>query len=106
MLKMISFTVATVACLSAIAIAADMTVHQKGRVFSIETMSVKKGEAVTFFNDDNIPHNVMSSTGGNAFNLGLQPPGATTPVTFKEAGEVKVICAIHPRMKLTVTVTE
>jgi hypothetical protein len=36
------------------------------------------------------------------FNLGSQPPGAATDVTFKEPGEALVICAIHPRMKLTV----
>ena len=40
------------------------------------------------------------------FNLGSQPPGASTDVAFKETGEVHVICAIHPRMKMTVTVSE
>jgi len=29
-----------------------------------------------------------------------------TDVTFKTAGNVQVICAIHPRMKMMVTVTE
>ena len=97
---------ATIFGLSAIAFAAETTINQKGRVFSSETVTAKKGEALIFLNDDNIPHNIMSSTPGNAFNLGLQPPGAMTPVTFNEPGEVKVICAIHPRMKMTVTVTE
>jgi plastocyanin len=27
-------------------------------------------------------------------------------VTFKEAGDVQVICAIHPRMKMMVKVTD
>jgi plastocyanin len=27
-------------------------------------------------------------------------------VTFNELGDVAVICAIHPRMKMTVTITE
>jgi plastocyanin len=57
-------------------------------------------------NDDSIPHNIMSTSGGNEFNLGSQPPGASTDVTFKESGDVLVICAIHPRMKMTVKVTE
>jgi len=39
-------------------------------------------------------------------NLGSQPPGTSTDVTFKEAGDVQVLCAIHPRMKLTVKVSE
>ena len=107
MLRMVLVAIlAPIACLSAIAVAADMTIRQKGRVFSTDAITLKKGEAVTFLNDDSIPHNIMSPSAGNAFNLGLQPPGAMTPVSFKEAGEVKVVCAIHPRMKMTVTVTD
>jgi plastocyanin len=48
----------------------------------------------------------MSTSKGNEFNLGSQPPGTSTDVTFKEAGEVQVICAIHPRMKMTVKVED
>jgi plastocyanin len=48
----------------------------------------------------------MSTSPGNEFNLGSQPPGASTDVTFKVAGAVAVICAIHPRMKMTVKVAE
>jgi plastocyanin len=88
------------------ALAASHTINQKGRVFSAETLTIKKGEAITFVNDDNVPHNIISTSKGNEFNLGSQPPGASTDVTFKEPGEALVICAIHPRMKLTVTVTE
>ena len=48
----------------------------------------------------------MSASKGNEFNLGSQAPGTSTDVTFKEAGDVQVICAIHPRMKMTVKVTD
>jgi plastocyanin len=48
----------------------------------------------------------MSTSKGNEFNLGAQQPGAATPVTFKSAGDVQVICAIHPRMKMMVKVTD
>ena len=92
--------------LSAGALAANLTISQKGRAFSSETVTLKKGGTLTFMNDDSIPHNIMSTSGGNEFNLGSQPPGASTDVTFKEAGEVLVICAIHPRMKMTVKVSE
>jgi plastocyanin len=30
----------------------------------------------------------------------------STDVTFKETGSVQVICAIHPRMKMMVQVTD
>src|SRR6202163_4773906 len=92
--------------LSAGALAANLTITQKGRAFSSETITLKKGGTLTFMNDDSIPHNIMSTSGGNEFNLGSQPPGASTDVTFKEAGDVLVICAIHPRMKMTVKVAE
>jgi plastocyanin len=53
-----------------------------------------------------VPHNIISTSKGNEFNLGSQPPGAATDVTFKEVGEAQVICAIHPRMKMTVKITD
>ncbi len=95
-----------VAGLSTGAIAATEVVHQKGRLFSTDSITVKKGETLTFLNDDTVPHNIMSASQGNEFNLGSQPPGSSTDVTFKEAGDATVICAIHPRMKMTVKVVE
>jgi len=92
--------------LTAAAFAATQVVHQQGRMFSMESISIKKGEALTFLNDDNIPHNIASTSKGNEFNLGSQSPGTSTDVTFKEVGDTLVICAIHPRMKLMVKVTE
>ena len=38
--------------------------------------SLKKGETLTFVNDDTVPHNIISTSKGNEFNLGSQPPGA------------------------------
>jgi plastocyanin len=107
MRKLIPVTVAVLAGLSIGALAAaNQEIHQKGRVFSSENVTLKKGDALTFINDDTIPHNIMSASKGNEFNLGSQAPGAATDVTFKEAGDVQVICAIHPRMKMMVKVTD
>ena len=86
--------------------AANLSITQKGRAFSSEDVTIKKGDALTFLNDDSVPHNIMSTSKGNEFNLGSQAPGTATDVTFKEPGEVLVICAIHPRMKMMVKVTE
>ena len=91
---------------SALALAANHTIHQKGRMFSSELTTVKKGEAITFLNDDTVPHNVVSTSPGNEFDLGSQRPGSSTEVTFTQPGEVQIICAIHPRMKITISVTE
>jgi plastocyanin len=85
---------------------ADRIVHQKGRIFSFETMTVPRGEPVVFLNDDTVPHNVMSTSRDNAFDLGSQAPGTSTPVRFDTAGDVSVLCAIHPRMHLTISVKD
>jgi len=100
------FTVVIVSGLSVGAYAATEVIHQQGRVFSSESISLKKGDALTFLNDDTVPHNIMSASKGNEFNLGSQAPGTSTDVTFKEAGDVQVICAIHPRMKMIVKVID
>src|SRR4029078_11444967 len=98
------FTLVILAGLTAGALAANQIIHQQGRAFSSESITVKKGETVTFVNDDTIPHNIISTSAGNEFNVGSQAPGTSTDVTFKEAGDVQVICAIHPRMKMMVKV--
>ncbi|MBV9456233.1 MAG: hypothetical protein JO141_01765 [Bradyrhizobium sp.] len=99
-------TIIVTAGLSAGALAATEVIHQQGRAFSADSVTIKKGEALTFLNDDTVPHNIMSTSKGNEFNLGSQGPGTSTDVTFKEAGDVQVICAIHPRMKMTVKVED
>jgi len=86
--------------------ATDHVVGQKGRMFSVAEITVARGEPVIFVNDDTVPHNAMSKTPDNAFDLGSQMPGTATPVTFDKAGIVAVICAIHPRMRLTIKVTD
>jgi plastocyanin len=88
------------------AMVAKQTVRQQGRMFSADSITLKAGESVTFVNDDNVPHNIASVSKGNEFNLGSQRPGTSTEVTFTEPGEAQVFCAIHPRMKLTVKVTD
>ena len=104
--KTILFALVIFSGLSAGALAANQVINQQGRVFSSESVTIKKGEALTYVNNDSIPHNIMSNTKGSEFNLGSQAPGTSTDVTFKETGSVQVICAIHPRMKMMVQVTE
>jgi plastocyanin len=106
MRKLASLVFAIVTGLSFGALAARETIHQQGRTFSVESVTIKKGEALTFLNDDSVPHNIMSASKGNEFNLGSQAPGTSTDVTFKEVGDAQVICAIHPRMKMTVKVED
>jgi plastocyanin len=92
--------------LSTGAFAATEVIHQQGRAFSSESITIKKGDTLTFLNDDTVPHNILSTSKGNDFNLGSQLPGSSTDVVFKETGDVLVICAIHPRMKMNVKVVD
>ncbi len=85
---------------------ADPTVDQKGRAFSVDAIVLKRGERVVFRNNDTVPHNIMSETPGNTFDLGSQMPGTATQVSFDSTGDIAVICAIHPRMRMTVTVID
>jgi plastocyanin len=75
-------------------------------IFSAGTLILARGEQVVFLNDDTVPHNIMSETLGNAFDLGSQAPGSSTPVSFDNAGDVMVLCAIHPRMQMTITIKD
>ncbi|HEY6257866.1 MAG TPA: plastocyanin/azurin family copper-binding protein [Xanthobacteraceae bacterium] len=88
------------------AFAAEQTVTQKGKAFSQTAMTIKKGDTLVFQNDDDVVHNVMSSVPGSEFNLGAQQPGSKVSQAFSKSGEISVICAIHPRMKLTLTVVD
>jgi plastocyanin len=99
-------TLAMICGLSTGAFAATEVIHQQGRAFSSESVTVKKGDPLTFLNDDSVPHNIMSTSKGSEFNLGSQAPGSSTDVVFKDVGDVTVICAIHPRMKMTVKVVD
>ena len=107
MKTMITALLMATAGASVVALAAEheeQAIRQKGKVFSEAAITIKKGDVVAFVNDDNVTHNVMSSDPGSEFNVGSQAPGVSTPVTFDKVGEFSVVCAIHPRMKMTVKV--
>jgi plastocyanin len=88
------------------AAAAEQTISQKGKVFSPPNVTIKKGDTLVFSNDDNVAHNIYSVSANNEFNLGSQAPGNSTPITFDKSGDIDIVCAIHPVMKMKVKVTD
>lgn len=84
--------------------ASEHEVVQKHRSFRPGELTVKAGDSIAFLNDDFYDHNVYSETPGSAFNTGVQTRGETTHVTLDQPGLVEVLCKIHPKMKLLVTV--
>ena len=90
---------------SGLAAAAEVTVSQQDKAFAPGAVEAKVGDTVVFANKDSVAHNVMAS-GAEKFNLGSIKPGASADTTLGHAGEVEVRCAIHPKMKLTIKVSE
>jgi len=79
-------------------------IEQKDKSFSVTEITVKPGEVLVFKNSDEVTHNVFSTSKANAFNIKVQQPGGSSEVAFSEEGTTEVRCAIHPKMKLLVTV--
>jgi plastocyanin len=76
------------------------------------TISLANGGVVEWFNDDETPsaygsngvtHNITADD--SSFTSGNLPAGQTFQTTFTSQGTFTYHCAIHPRMKGTVTVT-
>lgn len=88
------------------AAAADHTVVQKNRAFDKTALSIKAGDKVVFRNDDPFVHNVFSLTEPGSFDLGTYPQGQAKGQVFPKEGKFEVECAIHPEMKMLVTVTK
>lgn len=105
MVRYPAILVSLVACMTAMqASAAGLTVTQNKKAFSEKEVTIKAGESITFVNDDEVTHNVYSRSKANKFDSGAQTPGSSMTQLFASPGSVKVRCAIHPRMKLTVNV--
>ncbi len=88
------------------ALAADLSVVQQNQTFSNASMSLHVGDKLTFVNQDDVTHNitVKGGAGDDADDLGLQKPGKSVSYTFDTKGAYRVICSIHPKMKMTVNV--
>jgi plastocyanin len=96
--------VALLVTLAAPTQAKDVEVTQKNKQFSIKSLKIKVGDSVSFKNEDPFVHNIFSLSDTKSFDLGSYPQGQSKAVTFDKPGTVEVECAIHPDMKLTITV--
>lgn len=95
---------ALVSSLTALAYAA-VSVSQKGREFAPTRVAIKRGEVVQIVNDDlDLRHHAYIDSEKFSFDSGDQEPGTTAVITFPVVGTFDVLCAIHPKMKLSVQV--
>ncbi|WP_440903705.1 plastocyanin/azurin family copper-binding protein [Catenovulum sp. SX2] len=86
--------------------AAEHEVGQKNKEFTVEKITIKKGDTVKFVNLDPFFHNVFSLSDAKLFDLGSFPQNDSRDVVFEEAGTVDVECAIHPNMQMVIEVQE
>lgn len=92
------------ALVPSVASAGDIEVGQKNKQFSSQAVTASVGDTIVFKNDDGVAHNVHSTTNGHRFNLGLQKPGESARLELSDDGTIAIRCAVHPKMKMTVTV--
>jgi plastocyanin len=96
---------AVVALMPLCAVAAESTITQSHTTFDVDSATIKAGDSITFSNKDDVTHNIqVINADGDVDDKGLQKPGQDIKVAFAKAGEYKVRCAIHPKMKMTVAV--
>ena len=80
-------------------------ISQKNRQFQPGQITINRGEALRFINDDGeLLHHAYLKSPQFQFDSGDQKPGSKFEVTFPVAGNFTVLCAIHPKMKLLVAV--
>lgn len=81
-------------------------ISQRNREFHPTTLTIGVGDTVTIVNDDgDLHHHAYVSSNWFKFDSGDQLPGSRTDIVFTVPGQFNVLCGIHPKMRLVVTVT-
>src|SRR6266436_3117905 len=65
------------------------------------TLTVKAGTTVTWINEDDIPHTVVST---GHFRSKPLDTGDRFTFTFTTAGSFQYFCSLHPHMQASITV--
>ena len=72
--------------------------------FSPATLTVAVGTTVTWTNQDDIPHTVVSTDDPRVFRSKVLDTDEKFTYTFTKAGSFAYFCSIHPKMTGTVVV--
>lgn len=79
-------------------------VAQRGRQFAIAAVTIARGDAIQFTNEDEFLHQIYVDLPDFKFNSAEQRPGQVISLAFPVRGVFEVRCHIHPKMLLTVNV--
>lgn len=84
---------------------AGIAISQRNRQFNPGALTIRAGDVVTIVNDDgDLHHHAYVSNPDFKFDSGDQEPGSRTDIVFSTPGQFNVLCGIHPKMRLVVTV--
>ena len=83
---------------------APVVVDQVRRRFSVQELTINRGETIHFRNVDEFLHQIFIDTPTMKFSSNEQSPGQTVDVTFPVTGTFEVRCEIHPKMVMSVKV--
>ncbi len=81
--------------------AASRTVVIEGVKYEPQTLTVKRGDTVTWTNKDPFPHTV---TAAGAFDSRAIAANGSWSYTARNVGRYDYICTLHPNMKATLVV--
>lgn len=81
--------------------AEDVAVKIGNFTFGPQEVKVKAGTTVTWTNEDDIPHTVVSP---NGFRSKVMDTDGTYSFTFTTPGTYKYFCSLHPHMTGTIVV--
>ena len=104
MIRILAIAALLVIAKAGLSIGDEIKVSQANKTFAPGDVTIKSGDSLDFVNDDKIAHNVLSKGAPEDFNLGIIKPGDEKKATLIAPGVYDVRCAIHPGMKMKVTV--
>ena len=82
-------------------------VTQKGQQFSPRVIAIHVGDTLEVLNDDGeLIHHAYVASKTFSFDSGDQEPGTKADIQFTVPGTFQVLCGIHPKMRLDVTVQQ
>ena len=84
------------------AVANNKEVRIDNFTFNPDRLVVRAGETVTWLNEDDIPHTVVSSS--KTFKSKALDTDDTYSFTFTTPGVYEYFCSLHPHMKATIVV--
>ena len=82
------------------------TIYTHNKQFDPALLVVPVGSTVKFPNQDEILHNVFSTTPGSAFDLGIYGNNESGEFTFRKPGLVLIHCNVHESMQADVLVLD